>query len=365
MPRDRHSSRSPKRSKEKERSSRRHRSRSLSRDKYSRRKKAHSPSKSRHHRDGKEDGHSSKSRRSREKRREGRSHSGSPTGGQSPSHSDQPRNRSRKSAFSGPADGGPAHSVQQLQQQQLQRQLLAQQLLLQQNALTGTNALIANKKQREVYVGNLTIGIVTAEMLRELFNGALSSLVPDPITNPPVVSVNMDASGRFGFVEMRSEELANAAMQMDKVELCGRHVNIGRPRGYVEPPANMLTQSKLGMAEQFAKTLTSMPSKTVLLENLLTTDELTEPDALNELMDEVKAECEKWSTVIAVACPLPSSSVKESLPSRVYIKLSTSDEAKRVKEFMDGRTFDNNVVTSQIVPDADFSRAEKGEWIID
>lgn len=85
--------------------------------------------------------------------------------------------------------------MQQLQQQQLQRQLLAQQLLLQQNALTGTNALIANKKQREVYVGNLTIGIVTADMLRELFNGALSSLVPDPITNPPVVSVNMDASG--------------------------------------------------------------------------------------------------------------------------------------------------------------------------
>lgn len=55
--------------------------------------------------------------------------------------------------------------------------------------------MIANKKQREVYVGNLTIGVVTADMLRELFNGALSSLVPDPVTNPPVVSVAMDASG--------------------------------------------------------------------------------------------------------------------------------------------------------------------------
>ena len=44
-------------------------------------------------------------------------------------------------------------------------------------------------------MGNLTIGIVNADMLRELFNGALSSLVPDPVTNPPVVSVNMDASG--------------------------------------------------------------------------------------------------------------------------------------------------------------------------
>lgn len=90
-----------------------------------------------------------------------------------------------------------AQALQQLQQQQLQRQLLAQQLLLQQQAVTGTNAMIANKKQREVYVGNLTIGVVTADMLRELFNGALSSLVPDPVTNPPVVSVAMDASGMF------------------------------------------------------------------------------------------------------------------------------------------------------------------------
>ena len=43
------------------------------------------------------------------------------------------------------------------------------------------------------------------------------------------------AAGRFGFVEMRTEELATAAMQLDKVELCGRPINVGRPKGYVEP----------------------------------------------------------------------------------------------------------------------------------
>ena len=34
---------------------------------------------------------------------------------------------------------------------------------------------------------------------------------------------------------MRTEELATAAMQLDKVELCGRPINVGRPKGYVEP----------------------------------------------------------------------------------------------------------------------------------
>lgn len=53
----------------------------------------------------------------------------------------------------------------------------------------------SGKKQREVYVGNLTIGAVTDAMLRELFNGALSHLMPNPELNPPVVNVGMDPSG--------------------------------------------------------------------------------------------------------------------------------------------------------------------------
>ena len=34
-------------------------------------------------------------------------------------------------------------------------------------------AMAGTKKQREVYVGNLTLGLVSAQMLTELFNGAL------------------------------------------------------------------------------------------------------------------------------------------------------------------------------------------------
>lgn len=40
-------------------------------------------------------------------------------------------------------------------------------------------------------------------------------------------------TGRFAFVELRTEELATTAMTMDKTELLGRPMNIGRPKGYV------------------------------------------------------------------------------------------------------------------------------------
>ena len=105
------------------------------------------------------------------------------------------------------------------------------------NGAGGLNAaMAANKKQREVYVGNLVIGGVTDLMLRELFNAALAHFVADPVTRPPVVSTTMDGSGRFGFVELRTEELATEAMKLDKVNLNGREINVGRPKGYIEPP---------------------------------------------------------------------------------------------------------------------------------
>lgn len=93
----------------------------------------------------------------------------------------------------------------------------------------------ATKKQREVYVGNLTQGLVTEGLIKELFNKALAALVPNPIQTPPVINANMSGEGKFAFVEMRTEDLATAAMHLDKFELFGRNINVGRPRGYVQP----------------------------------------------------------------------------------------------------------------------------------
>ncbi|CAD7704530.1 unnamed protein product [Ostreobium quekettii] len=287
-----------------------------------------------------------------QERGDGRRRSQSPGGG-----------RPRKSAFSEASSAAQAQALQQLQQQQLQRQLLAQQLLLQQQALTGTNAMIANKKQREVYVGNLTIGVVTADMLRELFNGALSSLVPDPVTNPPVVNVAMDASGRFGFVEMRTEELATAAMQLDKVELCGRHINVGRPKGYVEPPSNPASQAKLGLAQMFAATLNCGPTTTVLLENMMLVEAVRKDAARVELVEDVRDEARKCGTVLGVVCPVPPPTVLGGDGCRIYVKFLTVEEAKRCKDVMDGRQFDGNKIKAAFVPEAEYHRAEAGEWV--
>jgi len=66
-------------------------------------------------------------------------------------------------------------------------------------------------------------------------NKALAALVPNPVATPPVVSAQISGEGKFAFVELRTEDLASAAMFLDKFELFGRSMNVGRPRGYVQP----------------------------------------------------------------------------------------------------------------------------------
>lgn len=92
----------------------------------------------------------------------------------------------------------------------------------------------ATKKQREIYVGNLAPGVDV--VLGAFFDEALSRLFPDhAVHGPPVIKVNVDQTRQFGFVEFRSDFLANAAVGLHGTEIGGRAINTGRPKGFVEP----------------------------------------------------------------------------------------------------------------------------------
>jgi len=125
----------------------------------------------------------------------------------------------------------PAEVLRQLQEQQLQ----ARQMLLQQQAAAAQAA--ASKTQREVYVGNLAMGLVTEPILRTLFNNTLAASFPNECASgmEPVVSVNMHSDGRYAFVEMRTPEMATEALKISGLNLLGTTMSCGRPSGYVDP----------------------------------------------------------------------------------------------------------------------------------
>ena len=110
---------------------------------------------------------------------------------------------------------------------------------------------------------------MNAATVEDFFNQALSHLVPDPISTPPVLNVNMEGHGRFAFVELRDRHLANQALLMDKiVEIHGRFIHIGRPKGFIEnfePAADQTKMPELGITPVMDK----RPTRALLLSNLL------------------------------------------------------------------------------------------------
>lgn len=128
---------------------------------------------------------------------------------------------------------------------QAQRQKQAQQWVLQQQAAAFTGIYEqgddglgrGNKKNKEIYVGNLLAGVVTADTLKQLFDSSLSIAFPNE-ENPlvkPVVHVQMASDMKYAFIQLQTEEMASAAIQLNGMELCGRHMTIARPSGWVDP----------------------------------------------------------------------------------------------------------------------------------
>ena len=134
--------------------------------------------------------------------------------------------------------------IQRLWQEQ---QLRARQMVLQQQSVSAKSA--ASKTQREVrawrggdclcpisgcstcrphirspaslflqvHVGNLIPGAIGDVMLQQIFNTALGVRFPGSNVPgmEPVIKVNVHKDGRYAFVEMRTPEMATAAMDLN------------------------------------------------------------------------------------------------------------------------------------------------------
>ena len=105
-----------------------------------------------------------------------------------------------------------------------------------------------DKKQRELYVGNLHPGAMNPDLIRELFEPACSLLpvfakLDHEKVPSPILAVDFGGEGRFAFIEFVSESIATAAMTIfNQVELLGRRISVMRPQGYT--PSNQPVASQ-------------------------------------------------------------------------------------------------------------------------
>lgn len=144
-----------------------------------------------------------------------------------------PRGSSIRNAFSKerhkPAERGPgtdnrpavAAPPSDLPSDPHEAQRQAAQWILQQQVPGAAATQQAEKKAREVYVGNLVPGQVTEEMLTNMFSEAIATLFPD-VPQPHVKRCAIESGGKYAFVEFVQKEMATVALSLRGMELFGR-----------------------------------------------------------------------------------------------------------------------------------------------
>jgi len=258
-----------------------------------------------------------------------------------------------------------------------------------------------DRKARELYVGNLTMGAVTSQMLIDLFTAPLAALPGLEGDGPVVVEAKVDHSGKFAFVLFRNNQLATIALSLfNKMELCGRPLLCDRPQGYTAEmsqalPADLLAAlppmggqapppppaaiSSLIQAATGGAALPSSiglppappsiggglppamppgpppgppPTRLVCLENLLTEAIMNDPGEFKECLDDIRTECEGFGTVESCVVPTKDDlqGYAEEDVGKCYVKYKLVSEAVKAHDELNGRSFDGNTVVASFLP---------------
>ena len=221
--------------------------------------------------------------------------------------------------------------------------------LLQQQQFMMQQQAIAGKKQRELHAGNFANdmqgnSLVTAPMLEQLFDMSLTMLAPKC-----VIGVSMDAQKRYAFIEFKTAEIANAAMQLNGVDLLGRPLRLSRPAGYVEPPAPKPLLIAGAPAEE-QEEVVGAPTPFLRLDNLVATEELSDDATFKEIYDDVLSECNSFGEVLQLMIPRPAKQGSLPVGKRVRglgqacVGFKNVGGASKAQLALDGRDFGANKV---------------------
>lgn len=237
---------------------------------------------------------------------------------------------------------------------------------------------LADRKARELYVGNLTIGMVTSAMLIELFTYPLQKL---PLGDDgagvacPVVEAKVDQSGKFAFVLFADDQIATMALAIfNKMELCGRPLCVDRPAGYTTDMSRPLPPGMLenGMpsggtgappdkaARAAAQTAAitrnvpgtggaaglEAPSRMLCLKNLLGPEALQDETEFKECTDDIREECTNFGTVVSFAAPRAGdlAGYSDADVGSCFVMYELMSAAVRAQSDLDGREFDGRRV---------------------
>jgi hypothetical protein len=231
------------------------------------------------------------------------------------------------------------------------------------------------KLQRELFVGNTTPEM-TAQMLQDFLGNAMQQVGLTTAPGNPISTCRV--SGKFAFIELRSAIEAANALNLNNIPYLGTALRVGRPSKYNGPPeqhlnwedilakylSGELQPSNFGAAtpttqaaneQQQQQQQQQQPvvptSRIVELRNMLSMEDLSNPEEYQDILDDTKEQCNEFGTLLSVIIPRSD----EVGATKIFLEYQTIEDAATAIAGLQGRTFDGRLVEATYLDETKFA----------
>lgn len=224
------------------------------------------------------------------------------------------------------------------------------------------------KVNRELFVGNTTPEM-TEQMLKEFLGNAMMQVGLNILPGNPITACRV--SGKFAFIELRSPQEAANALNLTNIPFMGTQLRVGRPskwNGPVDQHGNWedilakYMSGELQLGDPAAATPAPVPaaalaspgrppSRVVELENMLTSQDLENPEEYDDIMEDTREECSQFGQLVSVVIPKAG----EVGATKIFLEYTSTADAQKAIEGLRGRTFDGRKVVAEFFDETRFS----------
>lgn len=221
------------------------------------------------------------------------------------------------------------------------------------------------KVNRELFVGNTTPEM-TESMLKEFLGNAMMQVGLNTQHGNPISTCRV--SGKFAFIELRSQEEAANALNLNQIPYLGTQLRVGRPskwqgkqdqHGNWEDILAKYMSGELQLGESVTAAASAPPppppalptSRVVELKNMLSAQDLENPEEYNDILEDTREECAQFGALVSVIIPRAN----EVGVTKIFLEYTSTTDAQKAIAGLSGRTFDGRKVAADYFDETKFS----------
>lgn len=100
-----------------------------------------------------------------------------------------------------------------------------------------------------------------------------------------------------------------------------------------------------------------VPSRVIILNNMVTPEELEDEEEYTDILDDIKSECERFGKVLSLVIPRPRDGVASAV-GKVFVEFDSVPSAQAASTELHGRGFANRIVAVEFMDEQKYARRD-------